>query len=83
MIKIGKATYNRLGANMVVVTIRGVEILFSYNTPVAGFDGKQHFRTETKFSKTTSKHINQYLRNAVGSEQVKAVPQSYIEQLAA
>jgi len=38
-------------------------ILFSYATPVAGYDRKGAFRTEVYHSQTTTKHINKYLGN--------------------
>jgi len=35
--------------------------LFSYDTPVAGWDDKGAFRTLEHYSATTTKHINKYL----------------------
>lgn len=41
----------------------GREVLFSYNTPVAGYmPGFGYFKTDTFWSVTTSRHINAYLR---------------------
>mgnify|MGYP003125052962 CR=1 FL=1 len=37
------------------------ELLFSYDTCVAGRDRHGFFKTSTYFSRTTSKHINAYL----------------------
>jgi len=56
----------QLGSNMTVLTLNnGTEVLFSYETPVAGFSGTSYdytyFRTDQKWSKTTTRHINQYL----------------------
>jgi len=58
---------NRIGNNETVVSFdNGTEVLFSYDTPVAGrrfVDGVlQVFKTEKKWSVTTSKHINKYLK---------------------
>ena len=51
-----------LGANQTIITIGYDEYFFSYNTCVAGFtSGDGFWRTSEKFSRTTSKHINQYL----------------------
>ena len=56
----------------------GMRILFSYSTPVAAmspaFDGG--IRAEEFFSKTTSKHINEW-----GGRNFKKVPQIQIERL--
>lgn len=55
-----------------------VTFLFSYETPVAGFTTKElpghsggFFRTNIKYSVTTSKHINRYIdgRNATFIDQ--------------
>ena len=65
------------GSNQTILKIGSCEVLFSYETPVAGFDGLTWFRTEEKFSRTTTKHINKYL----GDLNAKVVPQDYIEGL--
>lgn len=46
----------------------GVVVFFSYRTPVAAFiPGTGYLRTNHKWSRTTSKHINQWLRRMTGS----------------
>ena len=64
-----------LGANQTVLTVGNDEIFFSYQTPVAGFSSNDctYFKTNKKFSRTTSKHITQYLdgRDAVELDQDK------------
>ena len=78
---------------MTVLTLNnGTEVLFSYETPVAGFcnldlshgddytpewHGVLFFRTEEKFSKTTTRHINKYLEGANAA----VVPQDQIVNL--
>lgn len=69
---------NPIGSNMNEVVVEGKYILFSYKTPVAGWDELGAFRTDKKFSVTTSKHINKYLG---GKDIGRTVPQSYIEDL--
>ena len=69
---------NPKGSNMNEVVVEGKYILFSYQTPVAGWDELGAFRTDKKFSQTTSKHINKYLG---GADVGRTVPQSYIEEL--
>ena len=67
-----------IGSNMTELEINGTSILFSYETPVAGWDNKGAFRTDTRYSSTTSKHINKYLG---GKDIGRTVPQSYIDGL--
>ena len=70
---------NQQGSNMTeIVTNAGKRILFSYETPVAGWCEQGAFRTEDKFSVTTSKHINKYLG---GKDVGRVVPQAWIKGL--
>ena len=43
----------------------GLRILISYQTPVAVFNGSTLFRTDRKFSVTTSKHITFYISTLI------------------
>lgn len=59
-----------LGSNQtLLITNHGYEILYSYETAVAGYNPTLglHFRTTKRYSNTTTKHINKYLagRNAI------------------
>jgi hypothetical protein len=55
----------------------GLQVLFSYNTPVAArVDGKA-YRTDKKWSVTTAKHIRQWL----GNEEAEMKPQNYFDDL--
>ena len=57
----------------------GTIILFSYKTPVAAhIPGQGYVRTNQKWSVTTSKHINKWLRGVIG---VASVDQSYLDNL--
>ncbi len=71
---------NPVGSNMNEIEVDGKSILFSYKTPVAGWDDEGAFRSEDWFSMTTTKHINKYLG---GKDVGRKVPQSYIEGLVA
>jgi|TARA_X000001316_G_C920799_1_gene35015 hypothetical protein len=71
---------NPVGSNMNEVVVDGKSILFSYKTPVAGWDDQGAFRTDEFFSVTTSKHINKYLG---GKDIGRKVEQTYIEGLVA
>ena len=63
--------------NVTELTLDNITIMFSYETPVAGYDDKGAFRTDTKYSVTTSRQINQYLGKGVG----RTVSQEYINSL--
>ena len=69
-----------IGSNMNEIVVKGKSILFSYSTPVAGWDENGAFRTDEKFSVTTSNHINKYLG---GKDVGRVVEQSWIEGLVA
>ena len=71
---------NPVGSNMNEVEVNGKSILFSYKTPVAGYDDEGAFRTDEFFSVTTSKHINKYLG---GKDVGRKVERTYIEGLVA
>ena len=58
--------------------LNGVSILFSYKTPVAGWDDEGAFKTSTHYSSTTTRHINKYLDGAPA----RSVEQSYIDSIA-
>jgi hypothetical protein len=45
----------------------GTEVFFSYQTPVAArVPGKGWIRSATKYSSTTTKHVNRWLLDNVG-----------------
>ena len=67
-----------IASNMTELNFNGVSIMFSYKTPVAGWDNQGAFRTGKHYSPTTSKHINKYLG---GSNVGRNVPQDYIDNL--
>lgn len=73
-----------IGSNQTQVSLaNGTEVLFSYSTPVAALvPGKGWIRTAEKWSVTTSKHINAWLRKNCGGE-VQTVPQWDLDQLVA
>tara|TARA_B100001250_G_scaffold114070_1_gene96530 strand:+ start:1620 stop:1883 length:264 start_codon:yes stop_codon:yes gene_type:complete len=68
---------NRIGYNKTVVYHNnGAEVFFSYDTPVAvKTPGYDYLKTSTKWSKTTSRHINQWLEGV----KAKEVPQEVID----
>ena len=68
----------QIKSNVTELTLDNKTIMFSYETPVAGYDDKGAFRTDTKYSVTTSRQINQYLG---GKDVGRTVSQDYIDQL--
>ena len=52
----------RLGASKTLLALpSGSEIFYSYDTPVAAQVAGELYRTNEYYSRTTSKHITQYL----------------------
>jgi len=71
---------NPIKSNMTEIELSdGTTVLFSYKTPVACCmgDGSGFYRTDHKWSVTTSKHINQWLAGAKAQEK----PQSFFDDL--
>ena len=57
---------NPIQANLTEITLNnGKKILFSYSTPVASWEDGQFYKTETKWSNTTTRHINKWAHCAV------------------
>ena len=70
----------QLASNMTRLRKGGIEILFSYETPVAGYDEQGAFKTDKYFSSTTSRHISKYFTaNGYSSKQAREIPQADIE----
>jgi hypothetical protein len=73
---------NQIGTNMTELDFSNTNtpqrsVMFSYDTPVAGWDEQGAFRTDFEFGGTTTKHINKYLGKGIG----RIVSQSWIESL--
>ena len=68
----------QIGSNQTVLLINGTVVFFSYETPVAArLACGALIRTETKYSVTTSKHINKWLQGC----DYETVPQYRIDCL--
>ena len=68
----------RLGASKTLLALpSGSEIFYSYDTPVAAQVAGEFYKTNEYYSRTTSKHITQYLNG----REAETVPQSMINQL--
>ena len=72
-----------IAANQNEVEIGDVTVLFSYKTPVACHVAGEGFSKTDKFwSRTTSKHIGQFIARNGGSGAVSVKPQSYFDTIA-
>jgi len=74
----------QLGSNQTELEFpSGITLLFSYQTCVAAFiPGKGIQHTSEKHSKTTSKHINTWIKQYSDQVTVSSEPQSYFDFLA-
>jgi hypothetical protein len=56
---------NSIGINMTEVEMELCIVLFSYKTPVAFYDkdADMYYKTDKYWSRTTSRHIRQWLRD--------------------
>jgi len=67
----------QIASNQTQLNLRGAEVLFSYETPVAACLEGGYIRTATKWSPTTSRHINSWLDGVIATE----VPQETLDKL--
>lgn len=72
---------NLIGSNQVEVVIGNKTVFFSYKTPVAYYDAEaaRFFKTSKSWSRTTSKHVSQWLNGAFAEE----IEQERLDNLAA
>ena len=72
-----------LAANMTEVrlnagTMQGKVILFSYKTPVASWEDGKFYITADRWSNTTQRHINKWLKEFCADRKAaEIVPQDY------
>jgi hypothetical protein len=70
-----------LGANVTELVTPQATVLFSYSTPVAAqIPGVGFVRTERTHSPTTTRHVNDWLRNN-GVESAAPIPQKHFDGL--
>lgn len=58
-----------IGSNQTELSANGMQVLFSYQTPVAAWINGQYYKTNKKWSNTTTKHINMWVHLAVEKDQ--------------
>ncbi len=67
-----------IGSNQLEIQHGENRFLVSYNTPVAAYlSGLGFYRTTTKFSRTTSKHINKW----IGAANANTIDQKALEDM--
>jgi hypothetical protein len=67
---------NPIASNMTQITLNdGTQVLFSYQTPVASWKDGQFYKTDKKWSNTTTRHINKWADCAITK------PQAYFDGL--
>ncbi len=73
----------QIAPNQTEIETSQARILFSYRTPVAAYIfGEGFVRTEQKWSSTTSRHINKWLRGGHDDlPECKEVPQARLDSL--
>ena len=60
----------------------GTTVFFSYQTPVAAhIPGEGYVKTDKQWSRTTSKHIGQFIARNGGSGAIKVMPQAFFDNL--
>jgi len=69
----------KIANNQTVIETKRFDILISYETPVASYDKQTftYYRTEKKWSATTTRHINQWLNGV----EAKTGTQEYFDNL--
>jgi len=72
----------QLGSNQTELSLNnGTSLFFSYETPVAGYSSDLGwFKTSTYYSRTTSKHINQYFKHA-DKDKIRIVSDDVIAEM--
>ena len=72
----------QLGSNQTELSLNnGTSLFFSYETPVAGFSPDLGwFNTSPYYSRTTSKHINQYFKHAP-KDKIRIVSDDVISEM--
>ena len=70
----------QIASNMTQLDLNnGYQVLFSYQPPVACLSDNGYYRASTKWSATTSRHINKWLDGVLAKEQ----PQQFFDELVA
>ena len=63
------------GSNQTLASANGCTVLYSYETPVVLEHNGNYFKTDKKWSVTTSKHINRFLSGC----SFELVPQDHLD----
>ena len=70
----------QIASNMTELTVEGMVVLFSYQTPVAALlPSGRYVKTSKKWSPTTTKHINKWLIGVFAP--VEEVEQDFFDEI--
>lgn len=70
-----------ISLNQTEVKTKKAVVFFSYETPVAAFINGRIVRTSKKFSATTTKHINKWIKTTAPSAIVSEEPQEFFDSM--
>ncbi len=65
------------GSNQTLLTLGDKVVLFSYETPVALYENGVYSKTDTHYSRATTKHINAF----IGSNPCKVIAQGVLNDI--
>ena len=69
-----------IGSNQTELTFNKGQVLFSYKTPVAAYTPSMgYIKTATKWSRTTTRHINKWLEGVTATEVDQDVLDNLVE----
>lgn len=71
----------KLGTNVTVLHVRGMQVLFSYDTPVAVRTPNGFIKSEIVYSRTTARHIATWMRTFGNNLRADSVPQDQINRI--
>jgi len=75
--KTTKISLNPVSPKITTIRAAGIEIVFSYSTPVCAWVNGKSFKTDRFYSRTTSKHISE-----MGFKNATERPQEFFDDLA-
>jgi hypothetical protein len=72
---------NVFNKNLVAVWMEDLTVLYSYGTPVALIADGLIYVTSTKWSNTTSRHINKWIKGLWADPEIHEISQADLERI--